>query len=112
MEKKQDQAAKLNEADQEELVEVVKELEQAYHTERYQTKALKERVKELESEVARVTDLLETERKGSDMLNRQVMESTNAQDSLGYMRRLDENMARVLQMIGTTHDNVNTLAHT
>ena len=45
--------------------------ESRYHTERYQTKALKERVKELEAEVARVTDLLDTERKGSDMLNRQ-----------------------------------------
>ena len=43
-----------------------------YHTERYQTKALKERVKELEAEVARVTDLLDSERKGSEVLNRQV----------------------------------------
>merc|ERR1719197_477635 len=39
------QQEKTNEADQEELVEVVKELEQAYHTERYQTRALKERIR-------------------------------------------------------------------
>merc|ERR1719352_578927 len=112
LEKKADQAAKLNEADQEELVEVVKELEQAYHTERYQTKALKERVKELEAEVARVTDLLDSERKGSEVLNRQVLESTNAADSVGYMRRVDENLQRVLHMMGTTHENVNLLTQT
>ena len=56
-----------------------------YHTERYQTKALKERVKELEAEVARVTDLLDSERKGSEVLNSQVTRLGNFRRfSLGF----------------------------
>merc|ERR1719463_749603 len=76
------QAEKVNEADQEELVTVVKELEHAYHQERYQTKAQKERIKELEVDVARLTELLEKERETKDQMSRQVMESESTKEAL------------------------------
>merc|ERR1719271_1383448 len=72
------QAEKVNDADQEELVSVVKELEHAYHQERYQTKAQKERIKELEIDVARLNELLEKERETKEHIHRQVMESESA----------------------------------
>merc|ERR1719337_146100 len=72
VEHKQRKQAKVNEADQEELVSVVKELEHAYHQERYQTKAQKERIKELEIDVARLNELLEAERQSKEHMNRQV----------------------------------------
>merc|ERR1719201_3298809 len=90
------QAEKVNEADQEELVTVVKELEHAYHQERYQTKAQKERIKEPEADVSRLNELLETERQAVHSMNRQVMESESTKEALPFLRSLDASMGRLL----------------
>merc|ERR1719335_1001560 len=94
VEHRQRQAEKVNEADQEELVTVVKELEHAYHQERYQTKAQKERIKELEIDVARLNELLEKERESKEHMNRQVMESESTKEALPVLRNLDASMSR------------------
>jgi hypothetical protein len=106
------QNEKVQEADQEELVEVVKELEKAYHQERYQTKAQKERIKELEAEVERVTGLLDTERKNSDSMQRQVMESESTATALPVLYRMEDALKKVLSHVSDTSETVSKMNET
>merc|ERR1719238_790054 len=104
--------AKVNEADQEELVSVVKELEHACHQERYQTKAQKERIKELEADVSRLNELLETERQAVHSMNRQVMESESTKEALPFLRSLDASMGRLLTICDEANTNVGRINDT
>jgi hypothetical protein len=106
------QSEKVNEADQEELVTVVKELEHAYHQERYQTKAQKERIKELEIDVARLNELLETERQQKEHMNRQVLESESTKEALPFLRSLDASMSRLLTVVDEANANVGRINDT
>jgi hypothetical protein len=94
---KAEKQKRLNADDTDELVGVVKELESAYHTERYQCRVQKERIKELEAEMLRIESLLASEKETNEMLKSSTASAAtaSAQQAADRLEKIDERLSQL-----------------